>query len=137
MLSYLVVGVAITPVTAYGTTDHHNRPQLASSCWPSSMASIGQPEPGQIGPRTHRSIEAQQKRNCWSPIFGQRVLPVLCASGFHLIGTWGLFGVGFGGWPVAASGRAGLSRNALALNSMQTFWRAFCFRPKTGDQSGQ
>jgi hypothetical protein len=45
-------------------------------------------------------------------IFGQRVAAVLCASGFHLIGTGRLFGVGFGGWPVAASGRAGLSRDA-------------------------
>jgi len=64
------------------------------------------PEPGQVEPSNFTSIGAQQKPKCWSPIFGQRVAAVLCAPGFHLICTGRLFGVGFGGWPVAASGPA-------------------------------
>jgi hypothetical protein len=62
-------------------------------------------------------------------IFGQRVVAVLCASGFHLICTGCLFGVGFGGWPVAASVRAGLSRDALPIEINVKIFARILFCP--------
>ena len=49
---------------------------------------------------------------------------MLCAPRKHLIGTGRLFGVGFGGWPVAASGRAGLSRDAHPIEINGLHFRA-------------
>ena len=54
-------------------------------------------------------------------IFGQRVVAVLCASGFHLILTGRLFGVGFGGWPVAVSGPAHVCRDVQNFRAVLVF----------------